>query len=474
MIKKVSVRIRYDRRSSVAALLAVAVLVAAFLAYLLWGQTRVAAGMGISRSAPSSKTTQAASTGGARQYYLTPSVAFDGAQAAGACATGYHMASAWELLDTSNLQYDTTLGRTRDDSGYGPPSYFEGWVRTGYNGSTANTVGQANCNAWTSASSGGYGTSLYLPRDWLTGQDLGTWKTGAWQCSNNLPVWCIADQATLRQYYLTEADTYTGSQPKTACAAGYHMASLWEILDPSNLRYNINLGYERADIGTGPPTATFGWIRTGYDSNDGSTSAAGQANCSVWSIDSSGKYGTTVRLPSNWKDSNQQDIAVWDAGLRECSETAPAWCVADAVDGLGSCSIPRSITCGQQVSGDTTGLANHINTYGCSAWPAPESGPEVIYRLDLPTAFAPYDVTATLSDLSEDLDVFILPAGGCYSGECLTSASYGNFETTVTNVSGGTYYIAVDGYDGDAGSYTLSVDCELRQVYLPLALRNFQ
>jgi hypothetical protein len=46
------------------------------------------------------------------------------------------------------------------------------------------------------------------------------------------------------------------------------MASMWEISDPSNLRYDTQLGVTTADSGFGPPAGTsfvafFGWVRTG-------------------------------------------------------------------------------------------------------------------------------------------------------------------------------------------------------------------
>ena len=40
------------------------------------------------------------------------------------------MASLGEIHDTSNLRYDTDLGLTLADSGFGPPIVF-GWIRTG-------------------------------------------------------------------------------------------------------------------------------------------------------------------------------------------------------------------------------------------------------------------------------------------------------------------------------------------------------
>jgi hypothetical protein len=71
-----------------------------------------------------------------------------------------------------------------------------------------------------------------------------------------------------REYYLTTAPV-VANQALSACAAGFHMASLWEIQDPSNLDYNIVLGYAlNADQGHGPPTfdgigVISGWVRTG-------------------------------------------------------------------------------------------------------------------------------------------------------------------------------------------------------------------
>ena len=60
-----------------------------------------------------------------------------------------------------------------------------------------------------------------------------------------------------RKFYLTQTG-FTGSQALTACANGYHMASLWEILDPSNLRYNTTLGFTTQDSGFGPPSIARG------------------------------------------------------------------------------------------------------------------------------------------------------------------------------------------------------------------------
>ena len=68
---------------------------------------------------------------GPREFYLTKT-SFDGAHALTACASGFHMASLWEIFNVSVLEYDTSLGFTSADSGFGPPTVQNGWIRTGY------------------------------------------------------------------------------------------------------------------------------------------------------------------------------------------------------------------------------------------------------------------------------------------------------------------------------------------------------
>ncbi len=64
------------------------------------------------------------------------------------------------------LRYDTALGLTQDDSGFGPPSgsQVQGWIRTGhasYGGDEfSHFAGQVNCLTWTSDS--GWGTVLVV------------------------------------------------------------------------------------------------------------------------------------------------------------------------------------------------------------------------------------------------------------------------------------------------------------------------
>ncbi len=180
-----------------AALLAAGMLLATFLGYLVWGQGKVAA------SAP--QVPRAASTG-MRQYYLTTSV-YEGdaptgsdGNGAGVCAAGYHFASMWELLNPSNLRYNTSLGYTTDDSGQGPPSNVRGWVRTGnVSNSTNGTVGTDNCDNWTTNDPGGSGgqkgPQAKFNSNWDTAGTFPGWVVAhnISGCGNLVSVWCVED-----------------------------------------------------------------------------------------------------------------------------------------------------------------------------------------------------------------------------------------------------------------------------------------
>ena len=124
------------------------------------------------------------------------------------------------------------------------------------------------------------------------------------------------------RYYLTQA-TYLAVDADTACTDGYHMATLWEILDTSNLRYDTSLGYQNdfGDGGNGPPTGVVGWVRTGYLSSSGATPGSG--NCANWT--SSTGSGTVVSLPNDWTTAGSI-IAPWKAEVRDCSSSRRVWC----------------------------------------------------------------------------------------------------------------------------------------------------
>ncbi len=115
------------------------------------------------------------------------------------------------------------------------------------------------------------------------------------------------------------------------------------------------------------------------------------------------------------------------------------------------CSNAVELTCGISFSGNNSTDSSNISSYGCNSWT--ETGPERIHTI---TPSANGTLTATISNFSGDLDVYIL--GSCNPSDCLgtvssSSATYSNAQ------SGQTYYIVVDSDDGSVSSYDIIIDC---------------
>ena len=129
-----------------------------------------------------------------------------------------------------------------------------------------------------------------------------------------------------RRYYLTTT-LHKGNEALTACATGYHMASLWEIHEPTTLRYETALGFTRGDSGAGPPALAFGWIRTGWVANE--SDVPGSSNCNSWTSDSGSGEGTAVGLPRAWRLTDSPLISPWISIGELCLEPIRVWCVQD-------------------------------------------------------------------------------------------------------------------------------------------------
>ena len=147
-----------------------------------------------------------------------------------------------------------------------------------------------------------------------------------------------------------------------------------------------------------------------------------------------------------------------DDGLIDC---------ADSTDCLGTeaCPVPHcqpdwTLTCG---SGDTwwnygSGSTDLIDAYACT--PYDQSGPEYAY-----TFVAPIDgdVKVALTGVSADLDLMILEAGAenqCLPANCVAAGDLeGDDSVTFTAKAGTTYYVVVDGYNGNEGSYSITLAC---------------
>jgi|HubBroStandDraft_6_1064221.scaffolds.fasta_scaffold18441_3 hypothetical protein len=118
---------------------------------------------------------------------------------------------------------------------------------------------------------------------------------------------------------------FDGASALTACTSGYHMASLWEIFNPSSLQYDTVNGRVEADESAGPP-GDYGWVRTagGWVG----LSKPGQTNCSKWTSNSNAVSGTWVELANDWGNgAPTSPVAPWTSGVFTCDVKAPVWCV---------------------------------------------------------------------------------------------------------------------------------------------------
>jgi hypothetical protein len=145
-------------------------------------------------------------------------------------------------------------------------------------------------------------------------------------------------------------------------------------------------------------------------------------------------------------------------GLVDCADphcSDDPWCA-----GGGACAGAATLACDTSVDGSTAGADRRFDRYGCDPWF--EVGGEAIYRI---TPGASGDVTVTLADLNADLDLLVLaslPGGACEPRDpgCLGASSTTGDETvTFAAEAGADYYVVVDGYGGDSGSFQLAVDC---------------
>ncbi len=129
----------------------------------------------------------------------------------------------------------------------------------------------------------------------------------------------------------------------------------------------------------------------------------------------------------------------------------------------------QALSCNARLSGDTGAWDNNVIAYtACKpAWP--ETGPEAVYRLDLPYDDADLHLQAFSSDPAQDLDLFLLTSAR--PDDCLQGADASLLQK---HLSAGTYYIAVDGYEGASGAFTLISHCDVHfgnGLFLPVIWR---
>ena len=153
-------------------------------------------------------------------------------------------------------------------------------------------------------------------------------------------------------------------------------------------------------------------------------SGFGQGTClSAYEIDSIGQ----LKL-----------VAAGGTYLPDCIDNQP----------LLNCGSSIPLTFDVLYHGGSSTNPSFVGTYSCNSWT--ETGPERVHSI---TPTSDGTITATLSNYTGDLDVYIL--GSCDPTDCLGTVYS---EKAICNaVAGHTYYIVVDADDGSGSSYDLLV-----------------
>jgi len=124
--------------------------------------------------------------------------------------------------------------------------------------------------------------------------------------------------------------------------------------------------------------------------------------------------------------------------------------------------LPVTVGLSGSLVNDTTGGTNLIDSYPCAIWR--EEGPEHIYQLEV-AAGDTLQFWAGLRNVDIDIDHDLFLLNGCDTDSCLIGE---NTELTA-NLTGGTYYLIIDGAGSgggaDEGPYTVAISA--RYVGVP-------
>ncbi len=152
---------------------------------------------------------------------------------------------------------------------------------------------------------------------------------------------------------------------------------------------------------------------------------------------------------------------VCDDGLDE-DEDGLADCLDTDCFGGGLCEdacvadneAPLELGCDSHDEWQNNGMGSFelIDSYPCNSYAYP--GPEYAYTLVVED-----DSAVTITDDNINIDILVLEdlGTGCNPAACMT---YGLNTVTFDALADVVYYVVMDGYNGEAGSYILDVTCE--------------
>lgn len=121
------------------------------------------------------------------------------------------------------------------------------------------------------------------------------------------------------RFYLS-SNSVDGAHAFSACAPGFHMASVSELLQPGSLDYDSQLGFPAFDGSRGMPPATPGWIRPGGAGNLAQS-------CQNWTSVNANLKGAMLRL--DLPDSavgTQYFGSLIEYFVANCNGNARVWC----------------------------------------------------------------------------------------------------------------------------------------------------
>ncbi|MEE2829861.1 MAG: hypothetical protein VX498_11790 [Myxococcota bacterium] len=125
----------------------------------------------------------------------------------------------------------------------------------------------------------------------------------------------------------------------------------------------------------------------------------------------------------------------------------------------GICEPAGTISCGSSVTGNTSGSVG--TTQALNAYPVNVGNyeaPEVTYTWQATTSNEVEFAFVDPSPMDINHDIMILDGS---SGQCMNTnaVEWGLNRVTFQPTAGTTYFVVVDGYDGDSGAFELELDC---------------
>jgi hypothetical protein len=295
------------------------------------------------------------------------------------------------------------------------------------------------------------------------------------ELSNNAPAGITPIPHLPQGYSLTASDvgdplTFVGFgiTPADNSRKLYYVGSLGRVCDgpgsctyggafvvPRAIAYSVQSGGPCSGDSGGPAFVD----RSGQEYVAGITSY-GDQGCDYYGVSAKvDRYQTFIEdcigstVPEDCMNGTDDD----NDGLVDCID--PECADEPFCSGEEACENPGVLTCGNSVTGNTTGGSQRFLNYSCFG--DTMIGPEVAYQI---SATIGQQVTVTMTPTSgQDLDLFLVPAMSttCAPDSCLGSSTNNGTATealTFTVPSGGTYAI-VDSFGAQGGTFQLSLDC---------------